>query len=157
MCTHAHKTLRKFRGINDLVSPGSDEGITQVAGGSGNERIVDMDLNVENSLRGTFDEATRIVGGCNETIPGEESIIATRPYTTCVATTRDIANNTKNVAPPHVIMRSITKKERQPFAHLGVNDTTTFFGGSRFAMEVSGAHIHRRLNAFGHLETKLCG
>ena len=52
MGTHAHKIFRKFRGINNLVKfqgPGGDEGITQFAGGSGNERIVDMDLNVENS------------------------------------------------------------------------------------------------------------
>ena len=129
------RELGDIDGFTELQGPRGNKRSTEFTRRRGDERVINVDLNVENAGKAELDEATRIVGCRRETVPEEEGVIATPPYPTRVTAARYVAEDTKHIKATKVVVRSVTEKQRQPFAHLGIGDSTNFFGRSWHPVE----------------------
>ena len=113
MSANSHEILREFEdvdGFSELQGPRGNKRSTEFTRRRGDERVINVDLNVENAGKAELDEATRIVGCRRETVPEEENVVATPPYATRVTATRHDAIDTEHVTSTEVVVRGVSEK-----------------------------------------------
>ena len=82
------RELGDIDGFTELQGPRGNKLSTEFTRRRGDERVIKMNLYVDHADEAELDEATRIVGCRRETVPEEEDVITTPPYTTRVTVAR---------------------------------------------------------------------